>query len=295
MKSTMIHEDPYLSPYRHQLRDRVHRFRHWKKELTGRHGSLEEFAQGYLYYGLHRTETGWVLREWLPNAREVFLLFQGSEWSTRDEWRLNRLEGKDDWEIHLEKDRFSVGDHFKLLVRWDGGEGVRLPAYCFQTSQDSQTHEFTARVYEPGRYEWKIPQFIPSSPLEIYETHVGMAPEEGKVGSFEEFRLNTLPRIEKAGYNAIQIMALMEHPYYGSFGYQVSSFFALSFRFGPPDDFKRLVDECHKRGIAVIMDLVHSHAVKNHVEGIGYQDGSDHAYFHGGAKGNHPAWDSRCF
>ncbi|MDC7221823.1 MAG: alpha amylase C-terminal domain-containing protein [Spirochaetales bacterium] len=294
MKGTLIHEDPYLAPYRHQLKDRVSRLKHWKKELAGK-GSLEDFALGYLYYGLHRTESGWILREWLPQATEVFLLFNGSDWLCRDEWRLQREDGKDDWILNIPYEAMAEGDHFKLLVRWQGGEGIRFPAYCFRTHQDGYSYDFTARAYEPGKYEWEIPDFKPKKPLTIYETHIGMAPEEGKVGSFEEFRLNTLPRIADAGYNTIQIMALMEHPYYGSFGYQVSSFFALSSRFGPPEDFKRLVDDCHSRGIGVIMDLVHSHAVKNQVEGISHQDGTEYSYFHSGGRGNHPAWDSRCF
>jgi 1,4-alpha-glucan branching enzyme len=294
MKGTILHDDPYLSPYRHQVKDRVHRLNYWKKELSPK-GGLEEFAQGYLYYGLHRKGDGWTLREWLPRATEVFLLFNGSQWAPCDEWRFHPIDGKEDWEIFIPEDQLHSGDHFKLLVRWEGGEGIRLPAYCFRTHQDSQTHEFTALAHEPGNYEWKIKDFHPSAPLTVYETHIGMAPEEGKVGSFEEFRLNTLPRIAKAGYNTIQIMALMEHPYYGSFGYQVSNFFALSGRFGPPADFKKLVDDCHSRGMAVIMDLVHSHAVKNQVEGLSHQDGTEYAYFHSGERGTHPAWDSRCF
>ena len=294
MKGTMIHEDPYLSPYRHQLKERFHRHIHKKKELAGK-GSLEEFARGYEWYGIQRTAGGWTLREWLPRATEVFLLFNGSGWSPRDEWRFSRRENSEDWELFVPDEFLAPGDHLKLLVRWEGGEGVRLPAYTFLSHQDSRTYEFTARAYETGHFDWKIRDFRPSAPLLIYETHIGMAPEEGKVGSFEEFRTETLPRIIKAGYNAVQIMALMEHPYYGSFGYQVSSFFALSSRFGSPEDFKRLVDECHEKGLAVIMDLVHSHGVKNQIEGLSHQDGTEYAYFHSGPRGNHPAWDSRCF
>ena len=294
MKGTMIHEDPYLSSYRHQLRERFHQLKHKRRELAGR-GNLEDFARGYQWYGIHRTEGGWILREWLPRATEVFLLFNGSGWSARDEWRFDRREGGDDWELFVADQYMADGDHLKLLVRWEGGEGVRIPAYAFRLHQDPRTYDFTALAYEPAVYEWKNRDFRPAAPLLIYETHIGMAPEEGKVGTFEDFRLNTLPRIVRAGYNAVQIMALMEHPYYGSFGYQVSSFFALSSRFGLPENFKRLVDECHDQGIAVIMDMVHSHGVKNQVEGLSHQDGSEYAYFHSGPRGYHPAWDSRCF
>ena len=129
----------------------------------------------------------------------------------------------------------------------------------------------------------------------IYEAHIGMAQEEAKVGTFAEFTANVLPRIRDAGYRAIQIMALAEHPYYASFGYQVSSYFACSSRFGTPEELKALVDEAHGMGLMVFMDLVHSHAARNEVEGISRQDGTLSLYFHEGPRGDHPAWDSRCF
>ena len=138
--------------------------------------------------------------------------------------------------------------------------------------------------------------FKPStSPLLIYECHIGMAQDYEGVGTYEEFRQNVLPRVVKDGYNAIQIMAIQEHPYYGSFGYHVSSFFAASSRFGTPDELKALIDDAHKNGIAVIMDIVHSHAVKNEVEGLGRFDGSYNLYFYGDSRREHPAWDSLCF
>lgn len=108
-----------------------------------------------------------------------------------------------------------------------------------------------------------------------------MAQEEERIGNYNEFRKKILPRIAKDGYNAIQIMAIQEHPYYGSFGYHVSSFFAPSSRFGTPDELKQLIDEAHALGIAVIMDIVHSHAVKNEVEGLGRFDGSYNQFFYG--------------
>src|SRR5204863_2405017 len=131
--------------------------------------------------------------------------------------------------------------------------------------------------------------------LRIYETHVGMSQEEEKVGSFDEFTERNLPRIQHLGYNAIQLMAVMENPYYGSFGYHVSSFYAVSSRFGTPEDLKRLIDTAHEMGILVFLDLVHSHAVKNTQEGLNRFDGTDYQYFHAGPRGHHVAWDSLLF
>jgi len=124
---------------------------------------------------------------------------------------------------------------------------------------------------------------------------VGMATEEGKVGSFEEFRRDILPRIQRLGYNAVQLMAVQEHPYYGSFGYHVSSFFAVTSRCGTPEDLKALIDEAHRRGLWVFLDIVHSHSVKNTNEGLYLFDGSAYQYFHEGARGHHSAWDSVLF
>ena len=201
------------------------------------------------------------------------------------------------WEITLPKDVLRHGDLYKLKVHWDGGCGERIPAYSTRTVQDEKTLIFSAQVWQPARpYKFKVADFKPqTNPLLIYECHIGMGEDKEGVGTYEEFRVNVLPRIEKDGYNAIQIMAIQEHPYYGSFGYHVSSFYAASSRFGTPDELKRLIDDAHSRGIAVIMDIVHSHAVKNEVEGLGRFDGSYDQYFYGDSRREHPAWDSLCF
>jgi 1,4-alpha-glucan branching enzyme len=163
--------------------------------------------------------------------------------------------------------------------------------------QDEHTKIFAAQVWHPAEtYRWqnRLPETSLQMPL-IYECHIGMAQEDGRVGTYDEFRLNILPRIENAGYNTIQLMAVQEHPYYGSFGYHVSNFFAASSRFGTPEELKALVDAAHKLNISVVVDLVHSHSVSNEIEGLALFDGSPHQYFHAGARGRHEAWDSRCF
>ena len=189
------------------------------------------------------------------------------------------------------------GDLYKLKVYWDGGCGERIPAWVRRVVQDEQTKIFSAQVWEPEKpYNFKKRVFRPNtSPLLIYECHIGMSQEEEKVGSYTEFREKVLPRVIADGYNCIQIMAVQEHPYYGSFGYHVSSFFAPSSRFGTPDELKQLIDEAHQNGIAVIMDIVHSHAVKNEVEGLGNFAGDPNQYFYPGERHEHPAWDSLCF
>ena len=188
-----------------------------------------------------------------------------------------------------------------MLVHWyeNGVEvsGERIPAFCRRAVQDENTKVFSAQVWDPAeKYTWKVPRYrVPKRAPLVYEAHVGMAQERAGVGTYREFTQEILPRIHAAGYNTIQLMAVQEHPYYGSFGYQVSNFFAPSSRFGTPEDLKELIDTAHSLDIAVIMDLVHSHAVKNEVEGLSKLDGSYTLYFHDGARGEHPAWNTRLF
>ncbi|MDR2086344.1 MAG: alpha amylase C-terminal domain-containing protein [Dysgonamonadaceae bacterium] len=293
----LIKNDPWLEPYRKAIEGRYDYLLQKEKELTqnGR-VRLSDFASGYLYFGLHPAENGWVFREWAPEASAIYLIGDFNGWQERESFRLTRIENGV-FEIHLPQETLHHKDLYKLKVHWENGEGERIPAWTRRVVQDEHTNIFSAQVWKPENpYSFKIQSFVPDvSPLLIYECHIGMATNEEKVGTYKEFTRNILPRIKRNGYNAIQIMAIQEHPYYGSFGYHVSSFFAASSRFGTPDDLKELIDTAHFMGIAVIMDIVHSHAVKNETEGLGRFDGSYTQYFHGGSRREHPAWDSLCF
>ena len=293
---SIIKDDPWLEPFEEAIVGRHNDFLNKEKELTGENGSLVDFANAYNYYGLHHVSKGWVLREWAPNATEIFIIGDFNNWTECAPYKMSRLDDGN-WEIKLPERGMKHGDLFKLSVHWDGGQGERIPAYATRVVQDDNTKIFSAQVWNPEeKYEFKVKNFKPNvKPLLIYECHIGMAQNREGVGTYEEFRTNILPRIDADGYNAIQIMAIQEHPYYGSFGYHVSSFYAASSRFGTPEELKHLIDDAHSRGIAVIMDIVHSHAVKNEVEGLGRFDGSYDLYFYGDGKREHPAWDSLCF
>ncbi len=293
---TRLLQDPYLEPYEPIIRSRAERASQLANRLAEGPGSLTEFACAHEYYGLHRTADGWVFREWAPNATGIWLVGDFSSWWVDDRFKLNRLEGRDVWELRLPPDALRHGQFYRLEVTWDGGRGERIPAYARRVVQDPDTLIFTAQVWCPEQpYRWQNKFSVPDRVPLIYEAHIGMAQEKEAVGTYSEFRETVLPRIAKAGYNTIQLMAVMEHPYYGSFGYHVSSFFASSSRFGTPEELKALVDAAHGMGIAVIMDLVHSHAVKNERDGLSCFDGTTYQYFHAGLRGWHDAWDSRCF
>lgn len=294
----IIKNDPWLAPYSKAINGRHSYYQKRLSHLTkGGKITLSDFANGHMYFGLNKTPEGWVLREWAPNATNIYLIGTFNNWQKLDEYKLTKTEGGV-WEINLPSDKIKHADLYKLFVSWHGGSGERIPAWCKRVVQDNNTYIFSAQVWEPEtKYTFKHNNFIPStSPILIYETHVGMSTSDEKVGTYNEFRENILPRIKENGYNAIQIMAIQEHPYYGSFGYHVSSYFAPSSRNGTPDELRELIDAAHDMGIAVIMDIVHSHAVKNEKEGIGRIDGSYDLYFHSNpAKRYHTAWDSLCF
>lgn len=293
----LIKNDPYLKSYRLAIEGR-YKYAEYKEKILTNDGlmSLSDFASGHHYFGLHKVSKGWTFREWAPNASAIFLVGTFNNWEKRQEYELKSIgEGK--WEINLPEEALKHHDLYKLIVCWDGGEGERIPAWATRVVQDDHTKVFSAQVWNPEKpYAFKNKNFKPNTdPLLIYECHVGMATEAERVGTYEEFRQNVLPRVKKDGYNAIQVMAIQEHPYYGSFGYHVSSFFAASSRFGTPEELKHLIDDAHSLGIAVIMDIVHSHAVKNELEGLGNFDGTPYQYFHEGERRLHPAWDSYCF
>ena len=259
---------------------------------------LSAFANAHAHYGLHEDGADWVLREWAPNASELILFGEFCQWNAQDGVRFEKVNAKGDWEARFPKATMAHEQRYRLLVRWPGGEGERLPAYAQRVVQNEETRGFDAQVWAPKKaYHWQHerPQRSSGATLLIYEAHVGIAQEEAKVSTYIEFRERILPRIAEAGYEAIQLMALMEHPYYGSFGYHVANFFACSSRFGTPEELKALIDEAHRLGLLVIMDLVHSHATKNELEGLSRFDGTPYQYFHDGARGEHEAWDSRCF
>ena len=296
-KTVSLLDDGYLAPYRDAIEGRSRRAFDRAAELTGG-GKLSEWANAHHYFGLHRTGEGWVFREWAPNATSMWLIGDFSAWRRLPEFEVFRLPGSDVWELKMPPESIAHGDRYHLEVRWDGGSGERIPAYARYVVQDAATALFSAQVWEPRRpYRWKHPNVAgrPGKTPRIYEAHVGMAVEEERVGTYAEFRDKMLPRIKAAGYDTVQLMAVMEHPYYGSFGYHVSSFYAASSRFGTPDDLKSLIDAAHGMGLRVIMDLVHSHSVRNERDGLSHFDGSGYQYFHSGARGEHPAWGSRCF
>ena len=297
----IVKDDPWLEPVEGELEYRRKLYLDALKEIEEASESIADYADGYLYFGFQRDEEahGWWFREWLPGAWEVFLFGDFNGWERRS---LPLARGADGvWSIFLYDGDWGRGlkhgSLYKILVHGENGWHERIPAYARRVVQDDATKNFTAQFWNPDPFDWTGDCFdIGNLPtLYIYESHVGMAVEQERVGSYAEFARDVLPRIKRAGYNTVQLMGVAEHPYYGSFGYHVSSFFAPSSRFGTPEELKALIRSAHALDLAVVMDLVHAHYVKNLNEGLNGLDGTDCQYSPSGEEGYQPYWDSKLF
>ena len=294
MNHKIFRADPRLKEFEKDFDLRRELYQQKLDSLLQPGQTLEAFASGYDYFGFHQTDNGWVYREWAPGADEMYLTGDFCGWDRRC-CPMQRLDGGV-WEVHLEgKDALQDGQHVCAVVINGGRELERIPAYATRVVQDPYTTGWSAVIHIPREFIWTDAKFKPKKDLFIYECHVGMAQEEGKVGTYREFTQNILPRIRDLGYNTIQIMAVMEHPYYASFGYQVTNFYACASRFGMPEELKELINTAHEMGIAVLLDVVHSHAASNTREGLNAFDGTTYQYFHDGPKGDHSAWGTKCF
>ena len=286
--------NPQLQPFAGDIDHRMYCYNSTKERLMPQGGTLNEFANAHDYFGIHHLEDGWVYREWAPNAHQLYLMGEFNDWNPT-EYPMTRLDNGV-WELTLDEDTLFEGCKIKTVVDANMQRTDHMPLYARRVVQDKKTVTWCAEVVDDRKvFDWEDADFEGEDTLFIYEAHVGMAQEEGRIGTYREFADITLPRIKRAGYNTIQLMAIMEHPYYGSFGYQVSNFFAASSWFGKPEDLKYLVNKAHKMGIRVLLDLVHSHAVKNTAEGINMFDGTEWQFFHSGDKGDHPTWGTKCF
>ena len=287
--------NPQLEPFAGDIDLRMFLYRATKQRILKKGQTLNDFANAHEYYGFHHVVGGWYYREWAPGAHQLYLEGEFNNWNQTS--HPLKPVGDGNWELYLKgDDALWDGCKVKTVVDANMTRTEHLPLYTRRAVQNKTNNTFEAEVVDDQKiFKWTDKDFKGEEHLYIYEAHVGMAQEEGKVGTYREFADKTLPHVKKAGYNTIQLMAIMEHPYYGSFGYQVSNFFAASSWFGKPEDLKYLVNKAHEMGIRVLLDVVHSHAVKNTAEGINMFDGTTWQFFHDGDKGDHPAWGTKCF
>ena len=294
MQLKILKMNPCLAPFEGDLQLRMHNYKMTKAALLRDGGTLADFANAHHYFGFHKENGGWYYREWAPAAEKLFLTGDFCGWDRYAHELANKGNGI--FELFLPgEDSLKEGDSVMTVVIHDGRELERIPLYATRVVQDPHQYHWCAAIHDMQPFPWTDDGFKPEKKLLIYECHVGMAQEQGKVGTYDEFRENVLPRVKALGYNTLQVMAVMEHPYYASFGYQVTNFFAASSRFGMPEELKALINAAHEMGIAVLLDVVHSHASRNTREGINEFDGTTYQFFHDGPKGDHSAWGTKCF
>lgn len=297
--------DPWLEPFAPALRERYAVYADWVQKISSSEGGLEAFSRSYRNMGFQVDPNTQAVTytEWAPNAVQASLIGDFNGWS-RDAHKMKKDDfGK--WHISIPplagaKCAIPHDSKIKISMLLPSGERIeRLPAWILRVTQDLDVSPvYDARFWNPPkqeRYTMRFPKPPKPDNIKVYEAHVGIATPEARVGQFKEFTKNVLPRIKELGYNTIQLMAIQEHAYYASFGYQVTNFFAASSRYGNPEDLKELIDVAHSMGITVLLDIVHSHACTNVLDGLNMFDGTDHLYFHEGAKGRHELWDSRLF
>lgn len=293
--------DPWLEPVEGEIDYRHALYTSLIRDMEKSAGSIVDYANGYRYFGFQRDDKarGWWFREWLPGAKEVWLFGDFNGWRRKDLPLIKDANGV--WSVFLYDGDYARtlihGSFYKMLVHGDNGLKERIPAWATRVVQDDATKDFTAQFWNPPAFDWSGDGFdISDLPtLYIYESHIGMAQQREGVGTYAEFADKVLPRIKRDGYNTVQLMGVAEHPYYGSFGYHVSSFFAPSSRFGTPEELKALIRRAHELDLAVIMDIVHAHYVKNINEGLNELDGTDHQYSPPGDAGYQKYWDSKLF
>lgn len=300
----LLERDVYLKPYEADIRRRYGLFKDYISRIEEGEKSIYNFSKGYESFGIHINKDNSVIaKEWAPGAQELFLTGDFNEWN-RTKTPFRKLEyGK--WELKLDANPDGTcplkhNSEVKIIVKNQSGELLeRLsPWATYVTQNRAEGTTFKQRIWHPqpeNIYKAKHPRPKKPKSLRIYECHVGIGTQELKIGTYLEFAKNIIPRIVKQGYNAIQLMAIMEHAYYASFGYQVTSFYAVSSRYGTPEELKELIDIAHENNLYVLLDMVHSHASKNTLDGLNMFDGTDGCFFHSGSRGDHPLWDSRLF
>ncbi|MDD5350381.1 MAG: 1,4-alpha-glucan branching protein GlgB [Chthoniobacteraceae bacterium] len=271
---------------------------------------LHLFAEGnhwqlYEKMGAHLLECGGVkgalFTVWAPNAQRVSVVGDWNGWDGRTH-PMRKHPGVGVWEIFLPGIR--EGAHYKFEIKgFHGNVFLKSDPFAFYSQNGQQT---AGIVFDLTRYRWDDAAWLEErkskewqkSPISIYEVHLGSwarVPEEGNRHlSYLEFSSRLLDYVCDMGYTHIELMPVAEHPFDGSWGYQVTGYYAPTSRYGNPDEFRHFVDQCHRRGIGVILDWVPGHFPKD-AHGLAEFDGTD-LYEHADPRqGEHADWGTLIF
>jgi 1,4-alpha-glucan branching enzyme len=271
---------------------------------------LHLFSEGnhlqlYEKFGAHLRKIGGddgvYFAVWAPNAQRVSVVGDFNGWDGRVN-PMRRLLGSGVWELFLPG--VGEGAHYKFEIRTPGGALLlKADPFGLFSQHGKQT---SSMVYDLDRYQWSDGGWMEARParplhtsaISVYEVHLGSwrrkADEGNRALSYLELSETLIPYVTEMGYTHIELMPIAEHPFEGSWGYQVTNYFAPTSRFGTPDEFRHFVDKCHQAGIGVIMDWVPAHFPKD-PHGLAEFDGTD-LYEHADPRqGEHQDWGTLIF
>eukprot|EP00792_Barthelona_sp_PAP020_P011594 TRINITY_DN568_c0_g1_i1.p1 TRINITY_DN568_c0_g1~~TRINITY_DN568_c0_g1_i1.p1 ORF type:complete len:703 (-),score=199.67 TRINITY_DN568_c0_g1_i1:15-2084(-) len=298
-----VEDDQYLKPFEQIIKNRNLHFEYKLSQINEHGKNIDEFSRSYEKMGVYRTDNGIQIREYVPYAKSVSIVGEFNNWNNNQHKLVPMEFGV--WELFLPNDDqgnmvIPHNSAVRLSITTENETFTRIPAYINATVQLPSAKHIDGLFWAPPQpfvFQNSRPDPETLKSLRIYEAHVGMATEDGHIGSYREFADNVLPHIADTGYNCVQLMAIQEHSYYASFGYQVTSFFAPACRSGNPEDLKYLIDKAHGLGVIVIMDICHSHASSNSFDGLNMYNGRSDCYFHSteSGRGLHSEWNSRLF
>lgn len=259
-------------------------------------------SKAYEYMGSHfANEKGEVVfRVWAPHAKKVSVIGDFNSWD-KESALMHLLSDGETWECCIKG--VKVYDNYKYYILSCDGvtENIKADPYAFH----AETRPGTAsKVYDMGGYKWKDKAWeekkkntdVYSSPMNIYEVHASSwkMHEDGSFYSYRELADELVPYVKEMGYTHIEFMPLSEYPFDGSWGYQVTGYFAATSRFGTPHDLMYLVDKCHQSSIGVILDWVPAHFPKD-AHGLSCFDGEPLYEYKDSRKGEHKQWGTKVF
>lgn len=271
---------------------------------------LHLFAEGnhlqlYEKFGAHLRRIGGVdgvyFAVWAPNAQRVSVVGDFNGWDGRTN-PMRHLVGSGVWELFLPEVR--EGAHYKFEIRTPGGALLlKSDPFAFFNQHGVQT---SSLVYDLERYHWNDSSWMesrksrhsPTSPVSIYEVHLGSwrrkQGEDNRSLSYLELADSLLPYVKEMGYTHIELLPIAEHPFEGSWGYQVTNYYAPTSRLGTPDELRQFVDRFHQAGIGVIMDWVPGHFPKD-IHALAEFDGTDLYEHVDPRQGEHQDWGTLIF